>query len=119
MLLGAAAGISTIAIREIRAPHHLPAPFTLFVAAGVIIMKEFLYRRVSRVGKEVGSTVIAAGCLAPPRRCDQLSGRIHRNQHRAYRWSRLGGSRTIGRLWSQPSSSRSTASAHFGRQSRD
>ncbi|HVS61381.1 MAG TPA: cation diffusion facilitator family transporter [Gemmatimonadaceae bacterium] len=60
MLLGAAAGISTIAIREIRSPHHLPAPFTLFVAAGVIFMKEFLYRRVSRVGKEVGSTVIAA-----------------------------------------------------------
>ena len=60
MLLGAAAGISTIAIREIRAPHHLPAPFTLFVAAGVIFMKEFLYRRVSRVGKEVGSTAVTA-----------------------------------------------------------
>ena len=60
MLLGAAAGISAIAIREIRIPHHLPAPFTLFVAAGVIVIKEILYRRVSRVGKEVGSTVIAA-----------------------------------------------------------
>ena len=60
MLLGAAAGISTIAIREIRSPHHLPAPFTLFVAAGVIFMKEFLYRRVSRVGKEVGSTAVTA-----------------------------------------------------------
>ena len=60
MLLGAAAGISTIAIREIRSPQHLPAPFTLFVAAGVIFMKEFLYRRVSRVGKEVGSTAVTA-----------------------------------------------------------
>ena len=60
MLLGAAIGISIIAIREIMRPHHLPAPFTLFVAAGVIIIKEVLYRRVSRVGKEVGSTVIAA-----------------------------------------------------------
>jgi len=60
MLLGAAIGISIMAIREIRAPHHLPSPFTLFVAAGVIIIKELLYRRVSRVGKEVGSTVIAA-----------------------------------------------------------
>lgn len=60
MLLGAAIGISIMAIREIMRPQHLPAPFTLFVAAGVIIIKEVLYRRVSRVGKEVGSTVIAA-----------------------------------------------------------
>jgi len=60
MLLGAAIGISIMAIREIVTPHHLPAPFTLFVAAGVIIIKEALYRRVSRVGKEVGSTAIAA-----------------------------------------------------------
>src|SRR2546423_14463825 len=60
MLLGAAVGISIMAIREIVTPHHLPAPFTLFVAAGVIIIKEALYRRVSRVGKEVGSTAVAA-----------------------------------------------------------
>ena len=60
MLLGAAVGIAIIAIREIMTPHHLPAPFTLFVAAGVIITKEILYRRVSRVGKEIGSTVVAA-----------------------------------------------------------
>jgi cation diffusion facilitator family transporter len=60
MLLGAAIGISIIAIRDIRTPHHLPAPFTLFVAAGVIIVKEILYRRVSRVGKEVGSTAVNA-----------------------------------------------------------
>lgn len=60
MLLGAAAGISTLAIREIRTPHHLPAPFTLFVAAGVIVVKEILYRRVSRVGKDVGSTAVTA-----------------------------------------------------------
>jgi cation diffusion facilitator family transporter len=60
MLLGAAAGISILAIREIRTPHHLPAPFTLFVAAGVIIVKEILYRRVSRVGKDVGSTAVTA-----------------------------------------------------------
>ncbi len=60
MLLGAAIGIAIIAIRDIRIPHHLPAPFTLFVAAGVIIVKEILYRRVSRVGKEVGSTAVTA-----------------------------------------------------------
>jgi cation diffusion facilitator family transporter len=60
MLLGAALGISIMAIREIRTPHHLPSPFTLFVAAGVIVVKEALYRRVSRVGREVGSTAITA-----------------------------------------------------------
>jgi cation diffusion facilitator family transporter len=60
MLLGAAVGIAILAIREIRIPHHLPAPFTLFVAAGVIIIKEILYRRVSRVGKETGSTAVTA-----------------------------------------------------------
>ena len=60
MLLGAAAGIAVMAIREILTPHHLPAPFTLFVAAGVIIIKEILYRRVSRVGRDVGSAAIAA-----------------------------------------------------------
>lgn len=60
MLLGAAVGISILAIREILTPHHLPAPFTLFVAAGVIIVKEVLYRRVSRVGKDIGSTAVTA-----------------------------------------------------------
>ncbi|MFN2636002.1 MAG: cation diffusion facilitator family transporter [Gemmatimonadaceae bacterium] len=60
MLLGAAAGISILAIREILTPHHLPAPFTLFVAAGVIVVKEILYRRVARVGREVGSTAVTA-----------------------------------------------------------
>ena len=60
MLLGAAVGISIIAIRDIRTPHHLPSPFTLFVAAGVIIVKEILFRRVSRVGRETGGTAIVA-----------------------------------------------------------
>ncbi len=56
MLLGAAVGISILAIREIRTPHHLPA----LVAAGVIIIKELLYRRVVRVGRDVGSTAVTA-----------------------------------------------------------
>jgi cation diffusion facilitator family transporter len=60
MLLGAAVGIAIMAVLEIRTPHHLPAPFTLFVAAGVILIKEILYRRVARVGKEVGSTAVTA-----------------------------------------------------------
>ena len=60
MLLGAAIGISIIAIRDIMTPHHLPSPFTLFIAAGVIVVKEILYRRVSRVAREVGGTAIVA-----------------------------------------------------------
>lgn len=60
MLLGAAVGIAIMAVREIQRPHQLPAPFTLIVAAGVIIVKELLYHRVARVGRETGSTAIAA-----------------------------------------------------------
>jgi cation diffusion facilitator family transporter len=60
MLLGASVGISMLAISEIKTPHHLPAPFTLFIAAGVIAVKETLYRRVAKVGREVGSTAITA-----------------------------------------------------------
>lgn len=60
MLMGAAVGISIMAIREIVTPHHLPSPWTLFVAAGVILVKEALYQKVSRVGKQVGSTAVVA-----------------------------------------------------------
>ena len=60
MLLGAAIGITIMAVREIITPHHLPSPWTLFVAAGVILIKEAMYQRVSRVGKELGSTVVVA-----------------------------------------------------------
>lgn len=60
MLLGAAIGIALMAFREILRPHQSPAPFTLFVAAGVILIKEALYRRVVRVGRETGSTAVVA-----------------------------------------------------------
>lgn len=60
LLLGAAAGISVEAIREIRTPHHTPAPFTLAVLVGVILVKELLSRRVLKVGEEVGSTAVRA-----------------------------------------------------------
>ena len=60
MLLGAAAGIVVIAVRDILRPHQSPESFTLFVAAGVILIKEWLYRRVARVGRETGSTAVAA-----------------------------------------------------------
>lgn len=60
MLLGAAAGISIEAIREIRTPHHAPAGFTLVVLVVVILIKETLFRRVFLVGDQEGSTAVKA-----------------------------------------------------------
>ncbi|HSB53200.1 MAG TPA: cation diffusion facilitator family transporter [Gemmatimonadales bacterium] len=60
MLLGAAGGIAVEAIREIRTPHHSPAPFTLVVLVVVVLVKEFLFRKVHTVGSEVGSTAVKA-----------------------------------------------------------
>jgi cation diffusion facilitator family transporter len=59
MMLGAAIGIAVEAVREIRTPHHSPAPFTLVVLVGVVVIKELLYRRVNRAGAELGGTALA------------------------------------------------------------
>ncbi|HWA15397.1 MAG TPA: cation diffusion facilitator family transporter [Gemmatimonadales bacterium] len=58
VLIGAAVGITLTAIREIRTPHHTPAPFTLIVLVLVIITKEVLFRKVTVVGHEIGSTAV-------------------------------------------------------------
>jgi cation diffusion facilitator family transporter len=60
MLIAAAVGITIAAIREIGKPHSPPATFTLFVAIGVVLVKETLFRRVRRVGDEVGSAALYA-----------------------------------------------------------
>jgi cation diffusion facilitator family transporter len=60
MLIAAAIGIAIESVREIRVPHHAPAPFTLAVLVGVVLVKEGLYRRVFRVGADVGSTAVKA-----------------------------------------------------------
>lgn len=60
MLIGAGIGISIEAIREIRTPHHAPAPFTLVVLILVILIKEGLFRYVGRASGEIGSRAIAA-----------------------------------------------------------
>lgn len=56
MLLAAAVGIAFEAVREIRTPHKTPAPWTLLVLVAVLFVKYVLFRRVSAVGEEVGST---------------------------------------------------------------
>ncbi len=58
MLLAASFGITVEAIREIRTPHHAPAPFTLVVLIVVVLVKETLFRRVFRVAHEVGSAAV-------------------------------------------------------------
>jgi len=60
MLVGAGIGISIEAVREIRTPHHAPAPFTLVVLVLVILIKEVLSRYVGRAGGEMGSGAIIA-----------------------------------------------------------
>jgi cation diffusion facilitator family transporter len=60
MLLVAALGIAIASVREILTPHQIPAPFTLFVAAGVIVIKEMLSRRVLQIGDELGSPAVRA-----------------------------------------------------------
>ena len=57
-LLTAAAGIAIESIREISIPHHAPAPFTLAVLVGVVVLKETLFRYVFRAGVETHSTAV-------------------------------------------------------------
>ena len=60
MLLGAALGIAIQAIGEIRTPHRTPAPWTLAVLVGVVLVKWTLSRRVHAVAAEIGSTAVQA-----------------------------------------------------------
>jgi len=57
-LYGAAITIAVQSIGEILNPHLVPAPFTLAVLAGVILVKEGLFRTVFRVGEEIMSTAV-------------------------------------------------------------
>jgi cation diffusion facilitator family transporter len=57
-LIGAALYIIYEGIREIIAPHGAPAPYTLVVLAGVLIIKELLFRHVVSVGESIGSTAV-------------------------------------------------------------
>jgi cation diffusion facilitator family transporter len=60
MLLAAAIGIGIESTREIVAPHHAPAPFTLVVLVLVVLVKEVLFRRVAAHGAKTGSTAASA-----------------------------------------------------------
>ncbi len=70
-LLAAAAFIAAQAIHNIATPHPLPKWFTLPVLAMVILAKEVLYRRVRRVGRDLGSKALLGD--AGHHRADALS----------------------------------------------
>src|SRR4051812_11579213 len=57
-VLLASIGLAIQSVREIFTPHHSPAPFTLVVLIVVVVVKEFLFRVVNRLGKNVGSTAV-------------------------------------------------------------
>lgn len=57
-LIGAAVWIAYHSIILISRPHLLPKPFTLWVLAGVIIIKEILFRYVRSVGKRIKSQAV-------------------------------------------------------------
>jgi cation diffusion facilitator family transporter len=62
-LFAAAAWIAVGSARMIVTPHRLPAPFTLVVLVGVLIVKEFLFRYASHIGKAVGSPAVQADAV--------------------------------------------------------
>src|SRR5213078_5248027 len=57
-VLAASLGLAIESVREIRAPHHGPAPFTLGILIVVIVVKEILFRYVNRIGRNVDSTAV-------------------------------------------------------------
>jgi cation diffusion facilitator family transporter len=57
-LLGAAILIAVQSIREIRTPHHAPAWYTLVVLGLIILVKEWLFRRMLAVGDEMESSAL-------------------------------------------------------------
>lgn len=57
-LTAAALGIIYGGIREITASQGTPAPYTLVVLAGVLIIKELLFRHVASVGESIESLAV-------------------------------------------------------------
>ena len=60
LLVAAALGIAAEAVREIRTPHRVPAPWTLLVLVGVFAVKWALARRVRALGQATASVAVQA-----------------------------------------------------------
>lgn len=57
-VLIAAVGLAIESVREILIPKHAPAAWTLIVLVLAVVVKEFLHRRVNRLGRNVESTAV-------------------------------------------------------------
>jgi cation diffusion facilitator family transporter len=57
-LIGAAILIAIESIRLIMTPHKTPEPYTLIILVAVIIIKEWMFRRVEKTANEIGSTAV-------------------------------------------------------------
>jgi cation diffusion facilitator family transporter len=57
-LVAAAVTIMVESIHEILTPHRLPAPYTLVVLAGVLIVKGLLFKHVGSIGDSIGSLAV-------------------------------------------------------------
>jgi cation diffusion facilitator family transporter len=57
-LLGAAALIAVQSIQEIRTPHHVPEWYTLIVLGLIILVKEWLFRRMFAIGDNIESSAL-------------------------------------------------------------
>jgi len=60
LLIGAAILIAIQSVENILTPHQVPAPFTLLVLGGGILVKEVLFRSVNQTGEEINSTAVKA-----------------------------------------------------------
>jgi cation diffusion facilitator family transporter len=60
MLFGAGVVIAIQAVGQIRDPGVGPAPFTLWVLIGVVIVKETVFRLMRRVARDTGSPAVTA-----------------------------------------------------------
>jgi cation diffusion facilitator family transporter len=59
-LMAAAIGILYGGIHEVANPSRAPAPYTLVVLAGVLLIKELLFRHVASVGESIGSMAVTS-----------------------------------------------------------
>ena len=60
LLLVAALAIAVESVHQIVTPHRPPRAFTLAVLVAVVFIKEVLFRRIVRIGADVGSTAVQA-----------------------------------------------------------